>query len=155
MTGLKGGTLSREQYVAIAAFRNQLRRFLSFSEAAAAAAGLPTQQHQALLAIAGHAGAEPPTVGCLAEQLIIAPHTAAELVSRMAKSGLVTKTASKTDRRRLELALTPKAATLLAGLTEAHVRELESLEAVLARAASAPRQGATARSGPEPQESVV
>ena len=58
------------------------------------AAGLPSQQHQALLAIAGHAGPEPPTVGTLSEQLIVAPHTAAELVSRMAEAGLVAKATS-------------------------------------------------------------
>ncbi len=138
MTDPDGAALSREQYVAIAAFRHQLRRFLSFSEAMAAAAGLPAQQHQALLAIVGHAGPEPPTVGVLAEQLIIAPHTAAELVSRMAEAGLVTKTLSKTDRRKLELVPTPKAASLLAGLTKAHLQELENLEAVLARAAERP-----------------
>ena len=124
-------TLNREQYVAIAAFRHQLRRFLSFSEAAAASAGLPTQQHQALLAIAGHNGMEPPTVGGLAEQLIIAPQTAAELVSRMVASNLVTKTASRSDRRRFELALTPKASALLTELTNAHLRELETLQAAL------------------------
>ena len=145
MTGAPRAALGREQYVAIAAFRHQLRRFLAFSEAAAAAAGLPVQQHQALLAIVGHDGPEPPTVGALAEQLMVAPHTAAELVSRMAEAGLVTKTPSKADRRRLELAPTPKAATLLARLTEAHFRELETLEAVLARAAGRPA-GPTGRS---------
>ena len=135
MTGFDGRQLTRDQYAAIAAFRHQLRRFLVFSEAAAAAAGLPSQQHQALLTIAGHTGLEPPTVGTLAEQLIIAPHTAAELVARMADAGLVTKTASKQDRRRVELALTEKAAMLLARLTEAHLKELENLEPALRRAA--------------------
>ena len=133
-----GAALSREQYVAIAAFRHQLRRFLSFSEALATAAGLPAQQHQALLAIVGHAGPEPPTVGVVAEQLVIAPHSAAELVSRMAEAGLVTKTPSKTDRRKLELVPTPKAASLLARLTKAHLQELGNLDAVLARAAERP-----------------
>jgi hypothetical protein len=42
------------QYAAIASFRLELRRFLTFSEAAATEAGVPPQQHQALLAIAGH-----------------------------------------------------------------------------------------------------
>lgn len=138
MAGADRAALSREQYVAIAAFRHQLRRFLAFSEAAAAAAGLPAQQHQALLAIVGHAGPEPPTVGALAEHLMVAPHTAAELVSRMAEAGLVTKTPSKADRRKLELVPTPKAASLLARLTQAHFRELETLETVLARAAERP-----------------
>lgn len=106
---------------------------MAFSEAAAA--GLPVQQHQALLAIAGHPGSEPPTVGLLAEPLIIAPHTAAELVARMSAAGLVTRTVSRTDRRRQDLALTPKAAATLAKLTEVHLRELDSLQGALARAA--------------------
>lgn len=126
--------LSPEQYATLVAFRRELRRFLSFSEAAAASAGLPAQQHQALLAIAGHMGAGPPTVGTVADQLIIAPQTAAELVARMAEAGLLTKATSAADRRRQELALTPKAETLLAALTEAHLDELANLDAALSRA---------------------
>jgi len=134
--------LSREQYAAIAAFRYELRRFLSFSEAAAAAVGLPPQQHQALLAVAGHSGPGAPTVGRLAEQLIIAPHTAAELVSRMVATGLLTKTPGTMDRRRQELALTTQAAILLTRLTEAHLRELANLEPVLRQAlANSMKQG--------------
>ncbi len=127
-------TLSREQYAAIAAFRHALRRFVFFSEAAAVAAGLPPQQHQALLVIAGHPGPALPSVGDLAEQLIIAPHSAAELASRMQEAGLLTKSRSGSDRRRQELSLTPKAAALLARLTETHLRELLDLEPALTRA---------------------
>ncbi|KQQ26079.1 MarR family transcriptional regulator [Methylobacterium sp. Leaf125] len=126
--------LSRAQYAAIAAFRYQLRRFLAFSEAAAQQAGLPHQQHQALLAIAGHVGAEPPTVGLLAERLLIAPHTAAELVSRMVEASLLTKTRSPQDGRRMELALTPRAEVILAALTVAHLEELQTMEPALVRA---------------------
>jgi DNA-binding MarR family transcriptional regulator len=126
--------LGKEQYAAIAAFRYELRRFLAFSEAAATAEGVPPQQHQALLAIAGYAGEQPPTVGVLAEQLLIAPHTAAELVSRMVKAALVTKTPSRLDRRRVELALTPTAEALLRRLTAAHLEEIKTLEPALARA---------------------
>ena len=64
--------LSRSHYAALAAFRYELRRFLAFSEAAATGAGLPPQQHQALLTVAGHLGPEPPTVGHIAERLMIA-----------------------------------------------------------------------------------
>lgn len=123
--------LSREQYAAIAAFRFQLRRFLVFSEAAALAAGLPPQQHQALLAVAGYMESESPTVGTLAEQLLVAPHTAAELVSRMVEAGLLIKTRSTLDRRRMELVLTPKAEILLGELTTAHLEELRTLEPAL------------------------
>jgi DNA-binding MarR family transcriptional regulator len=132
--------LDPEQYGALAAFRHELRRFLSFSEAAAVAAGLPPQQHQALLAIAGHRGADLPTVGAVAEQLIIAPQTAAELVARMVEAGLLTKAASTVDRRRQELTLTAKAQALLAALTEAHLDELSNLDAALGRALAASRR---------------
>ena len=127
-----GEGLSAQQFAAIAAFRYELRRFLAFSEAAAAAVGLPAQQHQALLTLMGHAGA--PSVGLLAEHLMIAPHTAAELVSRMVEAGLIEKTASAQDRRRMELRATPKAQALMHRLTAAHLKEIETLEPALARA---------------------
>lgn len=130
MSGTQGRTetgLSRSQYAALADFRYRLRRFLAFSEAAAAQAGLPAQQHQALLTLAGHEGRGPATVGLLADHLLIAPHTAAELVARMVEAGLVTKTRGEEDRRRMELRLTPRAATLLGALTDAHLEELRHL----------------------------
>ncbi|MCJ2061413.1 MarR family transcriptional regulator [Methylobacterium sp. J-088] len=133
-------TLSSEQYAALADFRFRLRRFLAFSEAAAGRAGLPPQQHQALLTLAGHVGRNPATVGLLAEQLLIAPHSAAELVARMVEAGLLSKTRAAEDRRRSELALTPRAEALLRTLTAAHLEELRGLAPALAEAlASAAR----------------
>ncbi|MDP4004279.1 MarR family winged helix-turn-helix transcriptional regulator [Methylobacterium sp. NEAU K] len=126
--------LSPQQYAALADFRYRLRRFLAFSEAAAARAGIPPQQHQALLTLAGHAGREPPTVGLLAEQLLIAPHTAAELVARMVDGGLLTKARAVEDRRRSALSLTPRAEALLKALTAAHLEELRGLAPALAGA---------------------
>ena len=133
------------QYAAIASFRLELRRFLAFSEAAATKEGVPSQQHQALLAIAGHTGVEPPSVGTVAEQLLIAPNSAAELVSRMVEGGLLAKTPSTQDRRRSELTLTETASELLRRLTAAHFEELKTLEPALTRAlgkhrAAAPRR---------------
>jgi DNA-binding MarR family transcriptional regulator len=126
--------LTRVQYVALAAFRYELRRFLAFSEAAAHDASLPAQQHQALLAIAGFDGADAPTVGTLSERLMIAPHTATELSARMVEAGLITKVPSREDRRKVRLALTDKAETLLARLSAAHLKELQSLEPALTAA---------------------
>ena len=131
MTGT-APNLPRAQYAALAAFRTELRRFLAFSEQAAAKVGLPAQQHQALLVVAGQAAA--PSVGFVAEQLLIAPHTAAELVARMVEAGLLAKTVAPDDKRRAALALTPKAAALLGQLTTAHLSELRALEPALARA---------------------
>ena len=137
--------LSAAQYAAIAGFRHALRRFLSFSEEAALAASLPAQQHQALLAIAGRAQDKPASVGFVAAQLLIAPHTAAELTSRMEEAGLLTKSASPADRRRTELNLTTEAQALLARLSAAHLKELLALEPALLQALE---QAASATHGP-------
>jgi DNA-binding MarR family transcriptional regulator len=133
--------LSREQYAAIAAFRYELRRFLAFSESAAASMGLPPQQHQALLVIAGHAGDGNPTVGIVADRLMIAAHTAGELISRMVEAALVTKAPAVNDRRVVELSLTPKAVAVLRRLTAAHLEELKILEPALTRALGRLRRG--------------
>lgn len=130
--------LSAGQYQSIAAFRHELRRFLAFSETAAADAGLPSQQHQALLVVAGHPGPGAPTIGLVAQQLIVAPHTAAELVARMVTAGLLLKTQGIKDARRQELTLTPRAAALLQTLTAAHLRELIELRHTLATAVETP-----------------
>ncbi|MGR4865857.1 MarR family winged helix-turn-helix transcriptional regulator [Caulobacter sp. LARHSG274] len=126
--------LTHAQYVALAAFRYELRRFMAFSETAAHAAGLPAQQHQALLAIAGFDGADAPTVGTLSDRLMIAPHTATELTARMVEAGLITKVPSAQDRRKVRLALTAKAETLLARLSAVHLDELKALEPALTAA---------------------
>ena len=126
--------LTRAQYVALAAFRYELRRFMAFSETAAHGAGLPAQQHQALLAIAGFDGEGAPTVGTLSERLLIAPHTATELTARMVEADLISKVPSPVDRRKVRLALTPKAESLLAELSAAHLKALKSLEPALTAA---------------------
>ena len=136
----KDAALSRAQYVALASFRYELRRFLAFSETAAQDAGLPSQQHQALLAIAGFDGEGAPTVGALSERLMIAAHTAAELAARMVEAGLISKAPAPEDRRKIRLVLTPKAEDLLAELSAAHLKELKSLEpALIAALARLPR----------------
>lgn len=121
-------------YAALAAFRYELRRFLAFSERAAAAHGLPAQQHQALLTIAAHGGGKAPTVGLIAEQLLITPSSAVELVSRMVVAGLLVKTPGAQDRRRVELSMTPSARDLLGKLSRGHLQELEVMEPALAQA---------------------
>jgi DNA-binding MarR family transcriptional regulator len=126
--------LTRAQYVALAAFRYELRRFMAFSETAAQGAGLPPQQHQALLVIAGFDGPDAPTVGTLSDRLMIAPHTATELTARMVEAGLITKVPSQQDRRKVRLALTAQAEALLARLSTAHLDELKSLEPALTAA---------------------
>ncbi len=71
--------VTKAEYEALAAFRYNLRQFLSFSESAAASAGLTPRQYQAFLAIKGFPGRDSVTIGELAEQLQIAHHSAVGL----------------------------------------------------------------------------
>ena len=119
--------LTPADYETLAAFRFALRRFANFSAGAARAAGLTTHQHQALLAIKGCPPGTQMTIGHLAEQLIVAPHTAAELVARLEAAHLVRKIVDEDDRRRIRLALTPRAEAALRKLTLAHRREVRGL----------------------------
>jgi DNA-binding MarR family transcriptional regulator len=119
-------------YAALAAFRRDLRRFLAFSQSAARAAGLPPQQHQALLAIKGRAKGPPVTVGQLAEDLLVAPHTATELVERLVRGGLLTKRKAPVEARRVELVLTGRAEKVLRTLSAAHLAELHEIGPLLA-----------------------
>ena len=73
-------TITKAQYESLAALRYALRGFLRFSRDAARAAGIPPQQHQALLAIKGYPGREKVTIGELAERLHLRHHSAVWLV---------------------------------------------------------------------------
>lgn len=121
-------TLSQADYAALAELRHTLRRFTAFSEGAAREAGLPPQQHQALLAIKGWPqGQAALSIGALAERLLIAPHTATELVDRLAEAGLVARTADPDDRRRHVLTLTDKSDAVLAQLSKVHLEEIRDM----------------------------
>lgn len=121
--------VSDSDYAALAAFRRALREFLAFSETAARAAGLTPQQHQALLAIKGAKTA--PSIGELAGELLVRPHSALELVDRLIATGLLERHSGETDRRRVELALTAKAEAILAELSAAHLAELRQRRVLL------------------------
>ena len=122
--------LSDEDYQVLANFRFALRHFAAFSEAQAAAAGLTAQQHQALLAIRG-AGSGEVTIGQVAARLALKPHTASELIERMAAAGLVARVKSPADRRRSVLTVTERGSTLLEKLSATHRQELRQMRPLL------------------------
>jgi DNA-binding MarR family transcriptional regulator len=123
----KPGRLDQSRYETLAALRHALRRFLGFSETAARAAGITPQQHQALLAIKGRPGPGRAGVGDVARSLLVRPHSAVELTERLERMGLIVRPRATTDRRRVELHLTPRGERALARLTESHLRELRTL----------------------------
>ena len=118
-------------YEALAQFRFQLRRFLSFSETAARNAGLTPQQHQALLAIKGFSSAEPISVGKLAELFLVRHHTAVELVDRMTKLRLLERITDDSDSRRILVKLTKKGEQKLRMLSKVHLQELRTASPAL------------------------
>ncbi|MEN4918384.1 MarR family transcriptional regulator [Achromobacter spanius] len=128
---------SPADYELLADFRYALRKFAAFSEGAAAELDLMPQQHQALLAIKGTrksaTGRRGLYVGEIAERLLIRPHTAAELVGRLARLDLVSREADPEDGRRVEVVLTPKAERLLENLSASHLEELQAMRPLLTR----------------------
>lgn len=98
--------LAKADYERLADFRYRLRRFLRFSEEATHAHGVTSLQYQLLLQIQGFPGREWATIGELAERLQAKQHGVVALVSRCESRGLVTRTTSRDDRRRVEVRLT-------------------------------------------------
>ena len=125
--------LTKKHYETLAAWRHALRRFLHFSQEAARAAGIPPQQHQALLAIKGFPERDHTTVGELAERLHLKHHSAVGLVNRLVERQLVQREVSRVDRRRIEVRLTPRGDAILQRLSAVHLRELRHLRPELKR----------------------
>ena len=108
-----------------------MRRFLAFSEAGAEQLGLTPQQHQALLAIRAHEGQEGLSIGALAASLLVRNHSAVGLVARLVERGLVVRTTSPRDRRRIVLALTPEGHTKLEAISQRNLGALKGVAGVL------------------------
>lgn len=120
------------QYRRLLAFRTALRRFDQWSREAAEAHGLTHTQHQLMLAIKGFDGPDGPTIGAVADALLIKHHTATELVNRAQEVGLVERHRDAVDSRRVRLRLTAHGDAVLRRLTAVHVEELRRLAPVLA-----------------------
>jgi DNA-binding MarR family transcriptional regulator len=119
-----------DDFRTLARFRKDLRDFLQFSEAAALSHGLTPQQYQALLAIRG-SERQRMQIGDLAEALLIRPHSASELVSRLEKLGMVERREVEEDGRGRSVLLMAAALTLLNTLSAAHRTELRRLRPLL------------------------
>jgi DNA-binding MarR family transcriptional regulator len=108
-------------------FRDGLRRFLRWSSEQAEHAGLTAAQHQLLLVVRAHDDPKGPTIGDVADHLLLRHHSAVELVDRAASAGLVRRRADPDDQRSVRLELTPFGREGLAELTEAHMEELDRM----------------------------
>ena len=118
--------LTDADYQRLAEFRCALRKFLYFSEQAAAAEDLTPQQYQAMLAIRGSSSG-PPNVSILADHLCLKHNTVVELIQRLEKSGLIQKTPSPDDGRAVVLELTGEGLRRLDRLALSHAVELKHI----------------------------
>ena len=125
--------LRTRDYARLAAFRHALRKFLRFSEEAAEAVGLTGQHYQAMLVVRGCPDDARVTIADLARQLLIRHNSAVELVDRLAQGDLLTREMSSSDRRKVELRLTPRGRNVLAKLASVHRAELHRIGPVLER----------------------
>jgi DNA-binding MarR family transcriptional regulator len=122
-----GRAPSDDDYRRLLELRSGLRRFLHWSEQQAVAVGITSAQHQLLLAIRGHPHPEPPTIGDVADALLLRHHSAVGLVDRAAAAGLVDRQVDALDHRIVRLHLTALGARRLRQLSGAHLEELRRL----------------------------
>ena len=119
-------TLTDDDYTALLGFRDELRRFLYWSEQQALGAGITPAQYQLLLAVRGHAGGAP-SIGDIAEHLLLRHHSVVGLVDRAVAADLVERRVDPEDQRLVRLRLTPRGARTLRKLAALHLEELRRM----------------------------
>lgn len=124
---VSGVSLPDGAYARLLALRTGLRHFERWSALQAQAAGLTPAHHQLLLAIRGHSNPEGPTIGEVADYLLLRHHSAVGLVDRAEAAGLVRRARSETDHRVVRLRLTEEGAARLEALSALHLEELNRL----------------------------
>jgi DNA-binding MarR family transcriptional regulator len=118
---------SSRDYRRLLALRTGLRLFLRWSEAQAKAQGLTPTQHQLLLAIRGHPDPHGPTIGEIAEYLVIRHNSAVGLVDRAAAAGLVVREVDSQRAAVVHVRCTELGTARLDALSRLHAAELSRL----------------------------
>jgi DNA-binding MarR family transcriptional regulator len=126
--------LEHDDIQLLAKFRREIRRFLQFSEQAAASAGLQPQQHQLLLQVVGAPDGTLITIGYIADVMGLRHHTVVELSKRCELAGLVSRTHDPNDHRRVMLEVTALGNRALRRLSDVHSQQLRELAPSLIQA---------------------
>lgn len=121
---------TKQQFVALSAFRHRLARFVRFSTDASRSAGLTMTQYLLLLHVAGRPGREWAAVGELADCLQSSPHGTVALVDRCVAMGLVERKSNADDGRCVEVHLTAKGRRRVERVATLHRNELQSFRDV-------------------------
>lgn len=123
--------ISEEQYVMLFTFRHALTRFLRWSQRRVATVGLTESQYLLVLTVRARSISGAPSIGDLAEDLLIRPNSAVELVDRTQTLGLLERHPDPRDQRVVRVRLTARGEVLLDELAAAHLAELERIAASL------------------------
>jgi DNA-binding MarR family transcriptional regulator len=119
--------LSDRDYQRLLDLRTDLRRFLHWSEEQARTADLTPAQHQLLIAVRGHPDPRGPTIGEVADYLVLRHHSAVGLTDRTAAAGLVVRNPDRERPGSVRLTLTPLGRERLDALAPLHLEELARL----------------------------
>ncbi|MGQ0463685.1 MAG: MarR family winged helix-turn-helix transcriptional regulator [Sporichthyaceae bacterium] len=120
-----------EDHAHLLAWRTRLREFLAWSAERAAEQGLTPAQHQLMLAVRGHHDRRGPTIGEVANYLLIRHHAAGGLANRVQALGLVVRRPDPDDARVVRLVLTEEGERRIAALSALHKQEVRKLAAIL------------------------
>ncbi len=119
-----GEPLSERNFRALGEFRHQIRRFVAERAHAARAAGIDPQQYQVLLILKAWNKDEPPSIGAIADSMLLRHHTVVELLDRMAAKRFIRRQRSRSDRRVVSIAIQPRGEAILKTLAISNRQEL-------------------------------
>jgi len=122
--------LSKKEFETLSHFRYLLRRFLRFSEEVSRQHGITHLQYQMMLQRARLSRTGVGHRRRLAERLQSHHHGVVSLVTRCEKLGLVQRREGRSDRREVEIHLTPKGNELVALLAGLHRDELIRMQGI-------------------------
>lgn len=152
---------SDADYARLLALRVALRHFAHWSAQAAKAVGLTPVHHQLLLAIRGQGDPAGPTIGQLAETLVLRHHSAVGLVDRAQCAGLVARARDPRQHSVVRVTLTERGERALESLSAMHLRHHAQIAPAMAELwrtagaagdASAAREPATPAGGDAPSD---
>ena len=120
--------LGDAEYQTLSEFRRRLIRFLRASDGRIRRAGLTPSQYLLLLGIRASDSDRGPTIGDMAECLLLRHHSVVELVDRASAAGLLRRSPDPDDGRVVRLSLTENGRARLERVASENYQELGTLQ---------------------------
>ena len=124
--------LSKQDYMSLASFRKELRKFLRRSEEYARNAGITPQQYLVLLAVKGQDGRDWASINEIGEILQLKHNAVVGLVDRCQAANLVRREIHSGDRRVVMVTLTVDGDRTLEEIASQNLAEIQTLGPLVA-----------------------